>query len=113
MNRLEKLTQNEDGRLYQADGMVLTPERTIPKGKIRTLVVANPCLDISNVIDEMTERNSAFVPEGANAYVASDFSGDTQHLRKSDLGKSERLYSVFAVQFYYTSRYSSYLNLDR
>ena len=45
MNRLEKLTQNEDGRLYQADGMVLTPERTIPKGKIRTLVVANPCLD--------------------------------------------------------------------
>ena len=105
MNKLEKLTQDESGRLYRANGKVLSPEDAIHKGKIRTLVVANPCLDISNAIDEMTERKSFFIPEGANAYAASDFSGDTQHLRKSDLEGREKFYCVFAVQFYYASEY--------
>ncbi|MBI2672935.1 hypothetical protein HYX19_01625 [Candidatus Woesearchaeota archaeon] len=105
MNRLEKLTQDEDGILHRADGRVLSPEYAIPKGKIRPLVIANPCFDISSVINEMTERKSVFIPCGANAYVASDFSGDTQHLRKSDLEGHERFYSVFAVQFYYACNF--------
>ena len=98
MDGLEKLTQGEDGAFYQADGRALSPEYVIPKGKIKTLVVENPCIDISSIIDEMAARKSVFVPKGANAYVASDFSGDTQHVRKS--GLHEKGYSVFAVQFY-------------
>ncbi len=101
MDKLEKLTQDDSGRLYQDDGIKLCPRYAIPKGKIRTLVVPNPCLDISNVIDEMAERKSVFIPEDANSYAVSDFSGDTQHLRKSDLEGNEKFYSVFAIQFYY------------
>ncbi len=100
MDKLEKLTQDESGKLYHANGAKTIPEFTIPIGKIRTLVLANPCLDVSNEIDKMTERNSFFIPKGANAYVASDFNGDTQHLRESDLEGSKKSYSVFAVQFY-------------
>ena len=105
MNKLEKLTQDEDGMLHRADGRVLSPEYAIPKGKIIPLVVANPCFDISSVIDEMTERKSILIPETANSYVASDFSGDTQHLRKSDLEGHEKFYSVFAIQFYYACNF--------
>ena len=101
MNRLEKLTQDESGRLHRADGPAIGQGYAIPVGKIGTIIVAIPCLDISLVIDEMTERNSVCIPKGANAYVASDFSGDTQHLRKSDLKGHEKFYSVFAFQFYY------------
>ena len=101
MEKLERLTQNESGLLHRADGQAIRHGYAIPVGKIGTIVVANPCLDISRVIDEMTERNSVCIPKGANAYVASDFSGDTQHLRKSDLEGHERFYSVFAFQFYY------------
>jgi len=101
MNKLEKLTQNESGTLHRADGSILSPQYAIHKGKIRPLVVANPCIDISNVIDEMTKEKSVFIPPGANAYVASDFSGDTQHLRKSNLEGDEKFYCVYAIQFYY------------
>lgn len=87
--------------LSRADGRRLIPVDMVPVGKICTLVVANPCLDISNEIDKLTEGNSFIIPKGANAYVASDFSGDTQHIRKSDSGGREKLYCVFAVQFYY------------
>jgi len=112
MNKLEKLTQDEDGTLHRADGRVLSPEYAIPKGKIRTLVEANPA-DISRVINEMTERKSLFIPEGANAYVSSDFSGDTQHLRKSDLEGHEKFYSVFAVQFYYACNFLPLLDREK
>ena len=100
MDKLEKLTQDEFGTLHRSDSRVLRPEYAFLRGKISTLVVANPCFDISSVIDEMATMNSASIPSGANAYVASDFSGDTQHLRKNGDGH-EKLYSVFAVQFYY------------
>ncbi|HLC81384.1 MAG TPA: hypothetical protein VJH68_01890 [Candidatus Nanoarchaeia archaeon] len=105
MNKLERLMQDEDGTLYRDDGDLLSKDDAILVGKITTLVVANPCIDISRMIDEMTERKSVFIPEGANAYVASDFSGDTQHLRKSDLEGHEKFYSVFAVQFYYACKF--------
>ena len=105
MDKLEKLTQDETGRLHRADGKLIRLGYAVPIGKIGTIVVANPCLDISNVIDEMAERNSVCVPKGANAYVSSDFSGDTQHLRKSDLEGHEKFYSVYAVQFYYACNF--------
>jgi hypothetical protein len=101
MNKLEKLTQEESGRLHRADGQEIRMGYALPVGKIRAIVVANPCFDISQVIDKMVERNSACIPKEANAYVASDFSGDTQHLRKSNSGGDEKFYSVFALQFYY------------
>ena len=105
MNKLERLAQDEDGILRQANGKVLSPEYAVPKGKIRTLVIANPCLDISKAIDKMTERKSVLIPNGANAYVTSDFSGETQHIRKSDSEKNGKNYSVFAVQFYYACNF--------
>src|SRR3989344_5834114 len=101
MNKLERLMQDEDGTLYRDDGDLLSKDDAILVGKITTLVVANPCIDISRMIDEMTERKSVFIPKDANAYVASDFSGDTQHLRK--IGGYEKWYAVFAVQFYYAN----------
>lgn len=101
MDKLEKLTQDESGTLHRADGKVIRLGYAVPIGKIGTIVVANPCLDISNVINKMAERNSVCVPKGANAYVASDFSGDTQHLRKDPNDpRHESIYSVYAVQFY-------------
>ena len=107
MAKLEKLTQDESGILHRADGRVLHPEYAIPKGKIRTLVIEHPCLDISRVIDEMTERNSVLIPGGSNAYAVSDFSGDTQHERKSDVEGRKKPCSVYAVQFYYACNFLS------
>jgi hypothetical protein len=100
MRELEKLSQDESGRLYRANGVVLHPEFAFPEGKIKTLVIANPCLDISDEINKMVETNSAFIPKRANAYISSDFSGDTQHLRKANLEGQQKFYCVFAVQFY-------------
>ena len=48
----------------------------------------------------MSDKKSNFIPEDANAYVTSDFSPETQHLKKYDSGK-EKFYSVYAIQFYY------------
>ena len=110
MEKLERLTQDESGLLHRADGKKLRPEFAYPKGKIKTIVLANPSSDdISSVINEMTERKSAFIPEGANAYVTSDFSGDTQHLRKSDLEGHGKFYSVYAIQFYYAFNFLTLL----
>ena len=100
MDKLEKLMQEESGKLHRADGRALSQKYVIPQGKIRTFVVANPCLDVSKFIDKMAEGDSFYIPEGANAYVASDFDGSTQHLRGSTLEGKEKLYCVFAVQFY-------------
>jgi len=101
MEKLEKLTQDETGRLHRANGDWIRPGYAVPIGKMGTIVVANPCLDISKFINEMLERNSVVIPREANAYVVSDFSGDTQHLRKSDLEGHEEFYAVYAFQFYY------------
>lgn len=101
MEKLEKLTQEDNGKILDKEGHEITQKFLFQVGKIRTLVVANPILDVSKEIDKMAEQNSCFIPQGANAYVASDWNPDTQHLRKTDLEEHEKLYSVFAVQFYY------------
>ncbi len=101
MNKLEKLTQDESGRLHRKNGDILNSKYLSLEGKIKTLVVANPGIDVSNEITKMAEAKSLFIPKGANAYVVSEFNPDTQHLRKSDLEGHEKLYSVFAVHFYF------------
>jgi len=100
MKTLQKLTQNEFGRLCLANGIEISSRNLLRSGKIKTLVVEHPCLDIYNVINEMSDKKSNFIPEDANAYVTSDFSPETQHLKKYDSGK-EKFYSVYAIQFYY------------
>ena len=100
MKKLEKLTQNKLGQLFLADGREIHDENIFRSGKIKTLVVEHPCLEISNVINEMFDKKSGFIPKEANAYVASDFSAETQHLKKDNLG-NEKFYSVYAIQFYY------------
>lgn len=102
MEKLERLTQDKYGLLHLAGGRVLNPEFVARKGKIKTLVVADSSSDdISKVINEMTEKEPALIPKGANSYVTSDFSGETQHLRKIDSEGHEKVYSVYAIQFYF------------
>ncbi|GEM_PF-3482931 len=91
---LERLTQDEDGTIKSQDGEPINTYHSWPVGKLITHVVENPCLDVSQVVDEMIERNSPLVPRDANAYVVSDFNPDTQAIR------NRRTTSVYAVQFY-------------
>ena len=100
MTKLQRLKQDELDNLFKADGSRIPKKDIWIVDKIKTLTVEHPCLDISAVIDEMSERKSAFVPDFANAYVASDFNGDTQHVRQSSETKEERMFAVYAVQFY-------------
>jgi hypothetical protein len=108
MVKLERLTQDEDGTLhfYNKDGKEPSwVQRTFfePAGKIRTLVVRNPCLDISREIEKMAESNSLSIPKMAEYYTASEFSGDTQHVRKNEITGEEGMYLVYAVQFYWAN----------
>lgn len=100
MNELERLTQTDEGRFYR--GNIEVDRRNVYHvGRITTLTVPSPCLDISEFMRELANRDSAFIPTQATAYVASDFSGDTQHVRESGEGGVKRVYSVYAIQFYY------------
>lgn len=109
--KLEKLTQDESGILQRANGHILKLEDAVPKGKIRTLVVANPLTDISEVIDEMATGKSIFIPQGTNAFVASDFSDDTVHIKKRREGDETHFYPalVYAVQFYHVYYFLPYI----
>jgi len=70
------------------------PVRAIPKEKIRTLVVKNPCLDLHEEVQRRAKENSTFIPSNANCYVISEFNPDTQHQKEG------KMYSVYAIQFY-------------
>jgi hypothetical protein len=98
MEKLEKLTQYEDGSLRGANGKLVSSDEISRRGKMIALVVVSP-QNIDSEIEKMAQRGSIVIPKDANAYVASDFSGDTQHIRKNDSGQ-EKMYSVYAVQFY-------------
>ena len=102
MGKLERLTQVECGEFKLPNGHFLSQCQVWHKGEIKTLVVANPCISISQEIDAMAERKSPFIPEGANSYIVSDFNPDTQHLRRNEAGE-EKNYSAYAIQFYYRS----------
>lgn len=98
MEKLEQLFQDEEGRFYHADKRPLW-SIPLPVGKIRTLTLENPS-DVPHSLDGMFKRKSSFIPERANAYVTSEFCGDTQHFRSSNLDVERKFYSVYAVQFY-------------
>jgi hypothetical protein len=99
MGKLEKLIQDSDGSLRDSDSNLISPDDLSRMGKMITLVVVNPS-DVHSEIEKMAKRDSVAIPPGSNAYVASDFSGDTQHIRKDEKG-NEKMCSVYAVQFYY------------
>lgn len=95
--KLQKLIQKENGVVYTKNGEVLRHFDIRRIDKLKMLVVKNPRFDISQVINELTEQNSIFIPKGANSYVASDFDGSTNHMRED-----KNQYSVYAIQFYVT-----------
>lgn len=74
----------------------------VPKGKPIPLVVQNPSnsATLDHLLQNFFANKSALIPEGANAYAASDFIGDTQHFRK-DENDNEKQFSVYAIQFYH------------
>ncbi len=98
MDKLEKLTQNNSGILHRSNGEKIPPQNAVTKGKIKTIVDSSP-YNIDELIKAMTKKDSIIIPEGANAYVVSDWNPDTQFIKKTDFGSFFR--SVFAVQFYY------------
>lgn len=104
MNTLERLMQDEDGYIERKDGTAVSEMELIRMGQLKTIVVQNPCADIGEVLNKMAERNSSLIPNYANAYVASDFDGDTQHVRRDSETGSKKMYSVYAVQFYEFSK---------
>nr|MBA4405632.1 hypothetical protein [Nanoarchaeum sp.] len=100
MEKLERLIQTESGRLHRWGNKIIAQRNVLLVGKITTLAVPSPCLDISEYMDELAHRDSAFIPTLANAYVASDFSCDTQHIRELKGLGVKKIYSIFAIQFY-------------
>jgi len=99
MEKLVELTQNKDGELFRKNNQPLLKDDFRCLGKLKTFVVENPCIDVSNEIDKRVGSN--FIPEYANAYVVSDFNPDAQGIRKTE--NDEKIFSVYAVQFYYVS----------
>lgn len=105
MTKLQRLTQDDKGRLLRPDRSAVFQREFSLAGKIQTLTLQNG-ESVDSVINEMAERKSAWIPPEANAYIASDFNGSTQHLR---IGGNffEHFFSVYAVQFitdYYQER---------
>ena len=93
MEKLQQLIQDESGHLKNQDGTALRYETRV--GPLTTITVKHPVLDISSIVDDLADKNSAIIPRGANAYVASDFNCDTQFI------KEDKAYSVYALQFYH------------
>lgn len=100
MDKLERLTQGAFSDLHRADGTSLRKEQVESVGKIMTITVPNPEINATIAIDRMAQENSPRIPSRANAYVISDFSGETQHIRKDNDG-IERMYATYAIQFYW------------
>lgn len=100
MEKLEKLIQDGEAGIFYPNGNIIYSKEITPLGKIKTIVVKNPC-NIKEHIDELTARDSTIIPKNANAYLVSDWNPDTQHIRKDDSKNKGEIYSVFAIQFYY------------
>lgn len=98
MANLEKLTQDAEGSISRIDESYISQRVIYRRGKMQTLVLQNPESPdsfIKNLSDD-----SAFIPSRANAYLASEFNPDTQHIRKPKEDKREKIFSVYAIQFY-------------
>ena len=94
MVKLEKLIQDEFGRLSFKGCRMIVPKDLFPIGKMKTIVIENPCLDTSHIIEEMSKEDSPIIPKSANFYLISEFNPDTQSIRNG------KMTSVYAVQFY-------------
>ncbi len=94
MKSLTRLIQDEEG-VISYKGQFIEKYKLKIVGKLTTLLIKNPCLDIQSEIDELTEIDSFLIPKNANSYISSEFNPDTQHTRLSGN------YSVYALQFYY------------
>ena len=102
MARLEKLTQNEQGQIYSKNSGPLDKNDLLPVGKLQTLVVRDPVIDLGILLGGPNFDAFLEKPEihwMATAYLASEFNQNTQQFRLIE-GKSET-YSVYAVQFYH------------
>ena len=91
MEKLERLVQDEGRYLYKKDN---TFAEGMMVGKIMALPIEN-FVEIDSVVDEWAKNDSAMIPKGANAYVASDFNAGTQ------FEKNGKIYSCYALQFYW------------
>jgi hypothetical protein len=100
MDKLERLIQDEFGNVCKSNNFIIDKDKIVFVDKIKTIVIKNPVLEISNEIDKMAENNSECIPKYANSYIASEFNPDTQHLRKSKDRKSGNFYSAYAIQFF-------------
>ena len=99
MEKLKRLKQNEDGTIYSPNGTFIRDSEIRRISKLFTLTTSH--LNIENDLDELAERNSVLIPKSANSYVASEFNGGTQHIRKNDETGEEKMYAVYAIQFYH------------
>ena len=96
MPKLEKLTQDDEGKLLRADD---TPILSfIPFGLLKTFEVRNSD-GLEAYVDNLCARNSVLIPKFVNAYYASEFNGATQHIRTNQETREETMFSVYAVQF--------------
>jgi hypothetical protein len=99
MKKLERLTQDRFGHIYNNEGEIINNSDLYMEGQIKTIVIEHPCLSISEKIEKMAENGSSFIPENANCYIASEFNPETQHVKEKECG-TKKFYSVHAVQFY-------------
>lgn len=93
------LTEDEIGDICRKGKPLSMWEEIQPIGKLSTLVIKNPCLDLSYEVNRLAEQGSPVIPKYANSYVISDFNPATQHIKK-DQNDAESFYSVYAVKFY-------------
>ena len=96
MTKLEKLTQDEYGKLSRADGTPISS--FIPIDTLKTIVVVNS-KGLETHINTLCIRNSVLIPKFVNAYYASDFNEATGHSRYDPETKEDARSSVYAVQF--------------
>ncbi|MBI4095625.1 MAG: hypothetical protein HY438_02055 [DPANN group archaeon] len=86
---LEQLTY--DGTFFRkSDGRAVRVEAVdLPI----TFLIQNP-ESIATYVEKLLAHDSLWIPKAANAYTASKFNPDTQHIRDG------AGFSVYAVQFY-------------
>lgn len=100
MEKLERLIQDETGFIFGEDKKIILSKFLIPKGKLRTIVIRDVCLDISSFIENMREKKILNLPLYTNSYLASDIN--------EELKKGEEGCLIYAVQFYFNVEKMSY-----
>ncbi|MEK6906772.1 MAG: hypothetical protein AABW81_04065 [Nanoarchaeota archaeon] len=92
MRKIQKLIQKESGFLCKEDRTLVRNEMRV--GKLVTITLQNPVIDVNYHINELIDRKSVIIPDNANAYSISEFNPSAQFL------KDGKAYSCYALQFY-------------